>query len=41
MSDDERPKIEAEITDEELEQMIRDSISTTVSPNLAPAAPRK
>ncbi len=37
MSDDRR-KIAAEITDEELEQMIRDSISTTVSPNLAPAA---
>jgi hypothetical protein len=35
---DDRPKIAAEITDEELEQMIRDSISTTVSPNLAPAA---
>jgi acetylglutamate kinase len=38
MSDDDRPKILAEITDEELEQMIRDSINTTVSPNLAPAA---
>jgi hypothetical protein len=38
MSDDDRPKTAAEITDEELEQMIRDSISTTVSPNLAPAA---
>src|SRR5438874_141367 len=38
MTDDDRPKIAAEITDEELEQMIRDSISTTVSPSLAPAA---
>ncbi len=38
MSDDDRPKIAAEITDEELEQRIRDSISTTVGPNLAPAA---
>jgi hypothetical protein len=38
MSDDDRPKILAEITDKELEQMIRDSINTTVSPHLAPAA---
>jgi len=38
MSDDDRPKIAAEITDEELEQMIRESINSTVSPDLAPAA---
>jgi hypothetical protein len=35
---DDRPKIAAEITDEELEQIIRDSINTSFNPDLVPAA---